>query len=263
MTDCLTMAIDHGVATLTIATPEVRNAITMPVAEAMADRCRDIADDPTIGAVVVRGAEGTFCSGADRAVLARVSEDPLSTPMYRDLQTIYDTFIQVGQLPVPTIAAVRGSVVGAGVNLMLATDLRIVSTTAVIDSGFGRLGFHPGGGHFLLASQAMGREATAAMSLFGQPIDGRRAAEVGLAWEALDDEEVESRAQTIAQTAGRDPELSRHAVASMRREIGPPALSWSAALEVERAPQLWSFARKAQRLRHPPVHPHDATFTQL
>jgi enoyl-CoA hydratase len=130
------------------------------------------------------------------------------------------------------------------VNLMLATDLRIVSETSRIMTGFMKIGLHPGGGHFSLLGRLAGREAAAALSLFGDEIDGRRAAEIGLAWIALPEAEVEGRAIEIARRAAADPELARAAARSMRIELGPPAISWPAALEVEKAIQMWSLRRR-------------------
>jgi enoyl-CoA hydratase len=82
------------------------------------------------------------------------------------------------------------------------------------------------------------------MSLFGEEIDGRRAAELGLAWVALPEAEVETRAMERARRAAADPELARAAARSLRMELGPPAIPWPAALEVEKAVQMWSLRRR-------------------
>jgi enoyl-CoA hydratase len=139
---------------------------------------------------------------------------------------------------------VRGGAVGAGVNLAFATDLRIVSREAKIISGFLPIGLHPGGGHGVLLGRTGQREAAAAMALFGEGIDGARAAELGLAWQAVDDNEVEGVAAALAARAAKDPELARRTASSMRAEWGPPGLPWPAALELERASQMWSMRRK-------------------
>ena len=107
-------------------------------------------------------------------------------------------------------------------NLAFATDLRIVSREAKIISGFLPIGLHPGGGHGVLLGRTGQREAAAAMALFGEGIDGARAAELGLAWQALDDDEVEGAAAALAARAAKDPELARRTARSMRAEWGPP-----------------------------------------
>ena len=130
---------------------------------------------------------------------------------------------------------------------MLATDLRVVSDTARVLSGFIKIGLHPGGGFFTIANRTAGREATAAMGLFSQEISGSRAAEIGMAWEAVPDSEVEARALELATLAAADPLLMRRAVKSFRTETGPPAMTWEAALEVERGVQMWSQFRRQSR----------------
>jgi enoyl-CoA hydratase len=139
---------------------------------------------------------------------------------------------------------VRGGAVGAGLNLMLATDLRIVASDARIVSGFLPIGLHPGGGHGALLGRSGVREAAAALALFGERIDGTRAAELGIAWAAVEDDDVEPTAHELAARAGADPELARRTAVSLRTVLGPPALPWGAALELERASQMWSMRRK-------------------
>src|SRR6478609_4385152 len=141
--------------------------------------------DQQVGAAVIKGAGGTFCSGAERGHLDEVGRDPVEENRYAALGGIYRAFTRVGQLEMPTIAAVRGAAVGAGINLMLATDLRVVAEDARLISGFLRIGLHPGGGHFGLLAGRAGAEAAAAAGIFGEEISGLRAAQLGLAWEAL------------------------------------------------------------------------------
>jgi enoyl-CoA hydratase len=130
-------------------------------------------------------------------------------------------------------------------NMLLATDLRIVATDARLLCGFLKRGMHPGGGHFVILSRLIGREAAAAMALFGEEVDGARAAELGLAWEAVDDDAVESRALELARRVAADPELARVAVGNFRREVAGGAVSWEVASQFERPAQMWSMRRSA------------------
>src|SRR3712207_7317352 len=72
---------------------------------------------------------------------------------------------------------------------------------------------------FVILSRLIGREAAAAMALFGEEINGDKAVELGLAWESLDDAAVEERAIELAQRVAADPELARVAVGNFRREV--------------------------------------------
>jgi enoyl-CoA hydratase len=235
-----------GIAVLTVDSPEVKNGLTPAMGRELAARCDEIDADPAIGAAVVRGAGGTFCSGADRRTW-NPDADQAEDSTFRDTGAVYRSFVRVGQLAVPTIAAVRGAAVGAGINLMFATDLRVVAEDARLLAGFLRIGLHPGGGFFTIAERTAGREATAAMGLFSQEIDGRRAAEIGLAWSAVADGEVEDTALALAAEPARDPALAREATRSFRTELGPPGIGWDAAVEFERATQMWSQRRRSAR----------------
>jgi enoyl-CoA hydratase len=96
------------------------------------------------------------------------------------------------------VAAVRGAAVGAGVNLVMATDLRVIASDARLLSGFGRLRLHPGGGHFALLNRQGNREVAAAMGLFHEELDGEQAVAAGLAWMATDSADVRDGSQLPA-----------------------------------------------------------------
>lgn len=239
----LELEVTAGVATITINRPGKRNALSAEVAEHLVQLCDRIDADKRIGAAVVRGAAGSFCAGAERGLLDGAGEDPLNEEHFNALGSVYRSFMRVGTLRVPVVAAVRGAAVGAGMNLLLSTDLRIIAEDARLIAGFARIGLHPGGGHFKLASRLAGREATAAMALFSEGINGRRAAELGLCWEACPDNEVEGKAYDLAAKAASDPALARYMTQTFRllSDQGP---DWLTAMEAERAAQLWSLRRR-------------------
>jgi enoyl-CoA hydratase len=232
-----------GVAVVTVSSPEVKNALTPEMAEELVACCDEIDGTPEIGAAIVRGDGGTFCSGADRRRWTP-GVDQAEEATYRQNGAIYQAFFRVGHLQVPTIAAVRGAAVGAGINLMLATDLRIVARDARILAGFLRIGLHPGGGYFTISQRTAGREATAAMGLFSEEISGARAAEIGLAWRAVDDAEVDDVALELAARPASDPALAREALRSFRIQTSAPGLTWDAAVSFERPTQMWSQRRR-------------------
>ncbi|HET7398295.1 MAG TPA: enoyl-CoA hydratase-related protein [Intrasporangium sp.] len=239
----ISYAVTDGVALVTLDAPERRNALSVPMARELAAAARESEADPAVGVLVVTGG-AHFCAGAVRDVLADTGRDPVEDTAYRNLETVYDAFTTIGSIGIPTVAAVRGAAVGAGLNLALATDVRVVSRTARLLPGFAQLGIHPGGGHFTLLARVAGREAAAAMGLFGEEVDGVRAAALGLAWAAYDDLEVEAQALALAARVARDPDLARRVVASFRRETAPGGLPWDVAVELERSPQMWSLRRK-------------------
>lgn len=82
------------------------------------------------------------------------------------------------------------------------------------------------------------------MQLFGATITGAEAVERGLAWAAVPAEEVGATARRLAAMPAKDPELACRTARSMRTIAGPPTMSWAAALDLERASQMWSMRRK-------------------
>lgn len=243
----VSVEVDQHVATITLDSPKTRNALNPITSWHLVEICDGIDKDPDVGAVVVRGANSTFCSGAERGVLDRAGEDPAGAEHFAGIGAVYEAFVRVGNLAVPTVAAVRGAAVGAGVNLLLATDLRVVAADARIIAGFATIGLHPGGGHFTLLDRLGGREVAAAVGVFGAEMSGQRAYDLGLAWAAVEDETVDERAFELARTAAKDPQLARRTVLTMRQELGPPGVSWAAAVEMERGPQMWSLRRRWQK----------------
>lgn len=236
---------DGAVAWVTVSNPAIRNALTNDMATQFAAVCADLENDETVGCVILRGADGTFCSGADTASWAEAYADgALSDEAYVISDAMYGSFVRFGQLPMPTIAAVRGAAVGAGLNLAMAADLRIVARDARIIAGFTAAGIHPGGGFFTLARRLAGREIAGALGLFGMELSGERAHEVGFAALCVDDDRVEPLAADMAEKVSRDPLLARRVKHSFQIETSDQYLSWPAALETERGVQMWSQERR-------------------
>ena len=238
--------LEKNVAVVTLNAADRRNALTPAMARDLIQVFDEVDARSDVGALLVRAVGRSFCAGGDIATLTAAGRDPAEASAYEGISTIYDSFYRLGQVVVPTVAAVRGSAVGAGMNLLLAADLRIVARDARLLCGFLKRGMHPGGGHFVLLSRLIGREAAAAMALFGEEIDGPRAVDLGLAWESVDDAAVEDRAFELAERVATDPDLARVTVQNFRRETAT-ALSWEVATQFERPAQMWSMRRAAAR----------------
>ncbi|MFO6451065.1 MULTISPECIES: enoyl-CoA hydratase/isomerase family protein [unclassified Aeromicrobium] len=237
-----------AVAVITVDNTRIKNALTQQMARDLGAVCEEIDADASIGCTVIQGAGGTFCSGADTSTWAETyGDDPLSDEAYADTDEMYGSFVRFGELKAPTIAAVRGAAVGAGLNLALAADLRVASEDARLLAGFLAAGIHPGGGFFTLVRRLAGREAAATLGLFSQEVSGREAKGFGLVGVCVPDEDTEKTALEIAQHVARDPLVARRAKRSFNLETQSTPLPWAAALEVERGVQLWTQAR---RLRH-------------
>ncbi|HEY9266619.1 MAG TPA: enoyl-CoA hydratase-related protein, partial [Mycobacterium sp.] len=148
MSDPVLTQVDDRVALITVNDPDRRNAVTAASSAALRDAVEAAEADPDVHAVIVTGAGKAFCAGADLTALGEATED--------GLRVIYDGFLAVAQCTLPTIAAVNGPAVGAGLNLALAADVRIAGPAAVFDPRFQKLGIHPGGGATWMLQRAIG-----------------------------------------------------------------------------------------------------------
>ena len=237
-------SFNGGVARLTLDNPRRKNAITLHMAAAIVRFCDRVEEDDTIGAVVVDARGSYFCSGADTRDLASSSSDPASPDAVARTSAIYGAFVRVGSLPVPTIAVVSGGAVGAGLNLAMAADIMVVTPDAQLESGFLARSIHPGGGHLSLLGRSLRWADTIALAACGQSLTGAEAAAKGLAYAAVEASEISQFVDALVRTAAADPQLTRRVKASARLELGPPAVSWSSAVEIERGVQMWSMSRK-------------------
>jgi enoyl-CoA hydratase len=238
----VTLQVDGTVAIITLDDAPTRNALTAQTAGEFLDAIATVQNDAGVAALVLRGSNGAFCSGAARPLLAAARENPTDPEVMAALGRVYQCFVAAGTVDVPVIACLRGAAVGAGVNLALAADVRIVSTTTKLLSGFLKIGLHPGGGHFMLLDKIAGPQTSVAMTLLGEEVVGQQLVDLGLAWEALPDEEVDARGLELARRC-TDPELVRAATQTFRAQNASRQLPWQSALRAEQALQMWSMGR--------------------
>ncbi|HWF74778.1 MAG TPA: enoyl-CoA hydratase-related protein [Solirubrobacteraceae bacterium] len=232
-TPCL-LAVERlggGVAKLTLTDPTRRNAISMPMRDAIVATFEELESDPEVGAVVITGEGSSFCAGA---VL-----DDLATADSDSLRLIYDAFLRVASSPLPSVAAVNGPAVGAGLNLALSCDVRVCGMSARFISGFTRIGLHPGGGNMWLLRRAVGHQLAVAMTVLGEQLGGEEAAARGLALHCVADEDLLTRAVDLAAHAGRAPRLLVARIADTFHQL-EGAGSLLEAVELELEAQAWS-----------------------
>jgi enoyl-CoA hydratase/carnithine racemase len=247
---------DAGVVTITLDSPERRNALDEELATQLRQAVRDVAADPGARCVVVTGAGRAFCSGADLGEFRR-QESGGVLPRREMLGAYYRTFLDVRDLAVPTIAAVNGPAIGAGLNLALVCDLRIAAASARFGATFVRLGIHPGGGATYMLARLLGPARAAEMLLSGELVDGARALEIGLVNRVVDDADLAATAAglaaTIAANAPRAVRATKRALrlaldADMAAMLEVEGLAQAATQESADAGEGWA----AFRERRPP-----------
>ena len=195
------------VEVITVSDPARRNAMAVDLAGDLVAAVRRAESDPGVGAIVVTGEPPGFCAGADLSQLGASKED--------GLRVIYQGFLAVADCILPTVAAVNGAAVGAGMNLALACDLRVAGPKARFDSRFLQLGLHPGGGYTWMAQRVLGPQGAAAVTLFGENLGAEEAERVGLVWRAVDDP-VAAAVELAARAADAPRDLAITTKRTMR-----------------------------------------------
>lgn len=224
-------SISDGTATIALNDPDRRNSMSLPMVDEIVAAMDRFEADDSVHAVVVTGNGSAFCAGADLGNLQEATRDSLGR--------IYEGFLRIARSPLPTIAAVNGAAVGAGMNLALGCDVRVAAQRARFDTRFLQIGLHPGGGHTWMQRRIVGPQATMATVVFGQVLDGREAERIGLAYRCVADDELMATSLELAAGAASAP---RELVIIAKRTIQEMADidDHSAAVDRELEPQLWT-----------------------
>ena len=205
-----------GVVLLTLDNPEQRNAMSDQMTSSWVTAVDKLADDRSVRAVVVTGAGSAFCSGGNTSWIAGEPEaevDYLRTRMI----AFYRAWLSIRKLEVPTIAAVNGAAIGAGLCLALACDLRYAASSAKLGAPFVKLGMHPGMAATYLLPNVVGEANARDLLLTGRIADAEESMRLGMVSRVMPDEtfldEVLEVAAGIASTA---PIPSRYTTLALR-----------------------------------------------
>ncbi len=176
------LRVEHrpdGVVVVTLDLPERRNAMTAELTAAWTDAIATLRTDRSVRAVVVTGEGKAFCAGGD---LSWIGESPdLSVSDIRDrMLPFYRAWLTIRDLEVPSIAAINGAAIGAGLCLALATDLRYVARGATLSAPFVALGMHAGMAATWLLPEAVGLPVARELLLTGRAVDADEALRIGL-----------------------------------------------------------------------------------
>jgi len=226
-----------GFAVLTLNDPDRRNVFTLAMSARVQEIFDDLEADESINAVIITGAGKGFCSGGHL-------DELLENPGPAGMRKIYAGFVRIAESRLATIAAVNGAAVGAGMNALLVCDVVIAAESAKFDSRFLQIGLGPGGGHTWRLKNITNLQTAKAMVLFGEVLDGARAAEVGLAWKCVADDQLLAAAEELAVQAAKAPrELLMRSKETIHRTLG--ISDSAAAIDNELDTQVWSMSEPA------------------
>ena len=205
-----------GVVRLVLDNPSQRNAMSDPMTASWVAAIDELAADRSVRVVVVTGEGTAFCSGGNTGWIASEPDAEVDYLRTRML-AFYRAWLSIQKLEVPTVAAVNGPAIGAGLCLALACDIRYAAAGARLGAPFVQLGMNPGMGATYLLPDVVGEANARELLLTGRTVDAEEAHQLGLVSRVFGDAEfataVEQIAEGIAATA---PIPSRYTKLALR-----------------------------------------------
>ena len=206
---------DGPVATVTLNRPTTKNALNGELVLALLSTLPDVVRDKTVRAVVLTGAGGAFCSGADLKSGMTGTDTAMLDQRIDAMHSIIKLMVGASQ---PYVAAVDGAAVGFGCDLALACDLRVLSSRAYLQEIFVKIGLMPDGGGTFWVPRLVGLGRAMEYLMLGTKIDAALAREVGLANRVVDVTDLATAALDLAAQLAKGPPLALERIKRAVRE---------------------------------------------
>ena len=220
--------VHNGVATIEIARPEKKNALTVAMYQAMAEALHTAQTDPAVRAVLITGQPGIFTSGNDlEDFMTRVPQsgpEALNSPVFLFMRAL-------SGCTKPVVAAVTGAAIGIGTTMLLHCDFVYVSDEARLAMPFVALGIVPEFASSLIVPRLMGQVRAAEKLLLGDPFTAQDAVDCGIANAVLPAGEVVNHARRMAERFNALPPSAVRETKRLMRRV--PADEVSKAIDVE------------------------------
>lgn len=225
----------EGVAVLTLNRPEFANGVVPEMARDFQAALDDLEGDREVRAVVLTGAGRQFCAGADLKALKRYLEERLHIEQEPfNARVLFPVTQRIVASRLPFIAAVNGGATAGGLDLALACDMRIASSTAKLGETYIKLGLAPGNGGTYFLPRLVGSGMAAELALTGDIVDAARALEIGLVNRVVTPEELLDAAVELAAKIASRP---RRAVEATKQAL---RATWSHDLATAMSSSFWA-----------------------
>jgi enoyl-CoA hydratase/carnithine racemase len=218
----LEYTVADGIGTILLNRPHRRNAFTLDMIDTWAEALRGARTDPDVRVVVLTGAGDAFCSGVD---LDRRQDATRATPLERKenlSERIHRIPFALEDLDKPVIAAINGVAVGAGMDMALMCDMRIMARSARLSEGYVRVGLVPGDGGCYYLPRLVGTAKALELLLTGDFIDAEEAGRLGIANQVVEDADLAGAVNTLARKIADGPPV---AIRTIKRAVYQSARS--------------------------------------
>ena len=188
----------NGIAVATLAVPASRNALSAELLDGLDAAC-EVAVEERAQALVVTGAGRTFCAGGDLAGVSLALEGDAKTEISAMVDRLHRVILTLRSMPMPTVAAINGGAVGAGVSLAMATDVRVLSSSAAFVTGYLAVGASPDGGASYHLARSLGGPQALSSFLMNRRFTADEVVAAGLAHQVVDEAELLPTAHAVAR----------------------------------------------------------------
>jgi enoyl-CoA hydratase/carnithine racemase len=230
------LAVDEGVATVTLNRPDKLNALTFEVYADLRDFFTEVPLRDDVRAVIVTGAGRGFCSGGDVEEIIGELQRMEAADLLKFTRMTGLTIKAMRDCPLPIVAAVNGVAAGAGAVIALASDLRLLARSASLAFLFTRVGLSGADmGAAYLLPRLVGTGRATELLMLGDKVTAERALEIGLANELVEDDELQAHASRLAKRLAGGPALAHATTKTLiARELD---MDLSGAIELEASTQ--------------------------
>ena len=206
---CLLYDVQDGIATLTMNRPERLNALGDTLRDDLYDAVVRASSDADVRAIILTGAGRGFCSGGDVKAMKEAKERGQTRPLLDKVAPLRDRVVlAMRDAPQPIIAAVNGPAAGAGMNVALACDMRIASTTAKFGETFVKRGLHVDWGGTYFLPRLVGMAKACELIFTGRVIEAEEALALGIVSQVVSPEELMPTVLALARTIADGPPIA-------------------------------------------------------
>lgn len=197
--------IDDGAARLTLDRPDRLNSFTVEMHEEVRDALDQVEADKTVRTLLITGAGRGFCAGQDLSDRA-VAPGSDAVDLGDSVEKRYNPLIRtLTSLPMPVICAVNGVAAGAGASIAFACDIVIAAKSAKFIMSFANIGLVPDSGGSWAMPRLVGQARALGMALTGDPVKAEQAADWGLIWKCVDDDQLTDETTALARKFAAAP----------------------------------------------------------
>ncbi len=247
MSEPVLLAVEQGVARITLNRPEAANAIDLTLARALQSVVAQVAETPDLRAVLLTGAGDRFCGGGD--VRSFAGSPDLSATLDEVLAHLHPAIATLGEIDVPVVASVQGSAAGAGLALVAGADLVLAAYSTKFVMAYTGIGLVPDGGSTWYLPRIVGPRRALELALTNWVLSADEAHAWGLVTRVLPDSELEEKTEAFVTQLANGPTRAYAAAKRLMRASASTSLENQLALEAAEMVDVGRTADGAEGVR--------------